>query len=210
MDQPVHGGVGGHPIDLDRCVDLADPSKGTDCANQMIQDDVAAVVIGSNAVLENVWTPLHNAGHPGVPLRREQRRRRRRRRLDVRRHQRPGELLALPAGAAKSGEHEEGDGRRDRRPGRHQLLQGPAPDGVQGQGLDFKLVPIAAGTADMTPQMQQVTSDNPNGVVYVIGNDAFCIAAFNGLRTAGFKGKVTVDPAVPHRRDPYRGARRTS
>ena len=57
-------GIGGHPIDLDRCVDLADPSKGTDCANQMIQDKVAAVVIGSNAVLENVWTPLHKAGIP--------------------------------------------------------------------------------------------------------------------------------------------------
>src|SRR4051794_24068125 len=57
-------GAGGHPITLDRCVDLAEPGKGTDCANQMIADKVAAVVIGSNAVLENVWTPLHSAGIP--------------------------------------------------------------------------------------------------------------------------------------------------
>jgi branched-chain amino acid transport system substrate-binding protein len=46
----------------------------------------------------------------------------------------------------------------------------------------------------MTPQMQQVVSDNPDGVVYVIGNDSFCIAAFNGLRAAGFKGIVTSIP----------------
>jgi branched-chain amino acid transport system substrate-binding protein len=43
----------------------------------------------------------------------------------------------------------------------------------------------------MTPQMQRLVSDNPDGVVIVIGNDAFCIAAFNGLRTAGFEGDTT-------------------
>jgi branched-chain amino acid transport system substrate-binding protein len=42
--------------------------------------------------------------------------------------------------------------------------------------------------------MQRVVTDNPNGVVFVIGNDSFCIAAFNGLRTAGFKGAVTAVP----------------
>lgn len=58
-------------------------------------------------------------------------------------------------------------------------------------GLDFELVPVAPGTADMTPQMQRVVSANPDGVVMVIGNDAFCIAAFNGLRAAGFEGDPT-------------------
>jgi branched-chain amino acid transport system substrate-binding protein len=33
-------------------------------------------------------------------------------------------------------------------------------------------------------------SENPKGAVLVVGNDSFCAAAFNGLRTAGFKGKV--------------------
>ena len=58
----------------------------------------------------------------------------------------------------------------------------------------------------MTPQMQKIVTDNPKGVVFVLGNDTFCIAAFNGLRTAGFEGQVTTIPAVPHRRDPHRGA----
>ena len=43
----------------------------------------------------------------------------------------------------------------------------------------------------MTPQMQKVVSNNPKGVVFVLGNDTFCIAAFNGLRTAGLQGQVT-------------------
>ena len=55
-------------------------------------------------------------------------------------------------------------------------------------------MPVALGTADMTPQMQKVVNDNPKGVVHIVGNDGFCIAAFNGLRTAGFKGQVTAIP----------------
>ena len=58
-------------------------------------------------------------------------------------------------------------------------------------GLSLDVVPVALGTADMTPQMQKVVSNNPKGEVFVLGNDTFCIAAFNGLRTAGFKGTVT-------------------
>jgi branched-chain amino acid transport system substrate-binding protein len=42
----------------------------------------------------------------------------------------------------------------------------------------------------MTPQMQKLVSENPKGTAFVVGNDAFCIAAFNGLRTAGFKGET--------------------
>ena len=42
--------------------------------------------------------------------------------------------------------------------------------------------------------MQKVVTDNPKGVVHVVGNDSFCIAAFNGLRTAGFEGQVVAIP----------------
>ena len=40
-------------IDLDICVTGGDPSKSADCANQMIQDDVAAVVLGVNQFTQN-------------------------------------------------------------------------------------------------------------------------------------------------------------
>jgi len=193
INQYQHG-VGGRPIVLDRCVDVADPSKGTDCANQMIQDNVAAVVMGQNAVLENVWTPLHKAGIPvflygatnanviadpnttfvvtnGYAT-----------------------LFALPSGAAKQAHKKKVTVISIDVPAATSFFKGAGPGLYKQQGLDMNLVPIAAGTADMTPQMQQVVSNNPDGVVYVIGNDAFCISAFNGLRTAGFKGVVTSIP----------------
>ncbi|HLM18099.1 MAG TPA: ABC transporter substrate-binding protein, partial [Acidimicrobiia bacterium] len=58
------GGIAGRPIDLDICVTGGDPSKSADCANQMIQDNVAAVVLGVNQFTQNTWTPLHSAGVP--------------------------------------------------------------------------------------------------------------------------------------------------
>ena len=57
-------GLGGHPIQIDRCVTGGEPSKSLDCANQMIADKVAAVITGSNRNFQNSWDPLHTAGIP--------------------------------------------------------------------------------------------------------------------------------------------------
>ncbi len=185
-------GVGGHPIDLDICTDGGDPSKSADCANQMIQDDVAAVVFGSNQFALNSWTPLHDAGIPvfifaaGTP-----------------------QLLAdtastfvfgagpsafqnLIIGTAKAQKTKKATAVVIDVPAATQIFADPSV--YKKAGLDFSMVPVALGTADMTPQMQKVVTDNPKGVVHVVGNDSFCIAAFNGLRTAGFEGKVTAIP----------------
>src|SRR4030095_9581178 len=61
---------------------------------------------------------------------------------------------------------------------------------IMGQaGLDYDVFRVPPGTADMTAQMQQVV-DRGAGVVPVTGNDAFCIAAFNGLNAVGYQGKI--------------------
>jgi len=186
-------GIGGHPINLDTCVTGGDPSKSVDCANQMIQDDVAAVVIGSNQFTQNTWTPLHAAGIPlfaagiGNPT-----------------------LLAdttttfgfgagpsafqnLIIGAAKAQKTKKVSAVVIDVPAATQILQDKTP--YQKAGIDMQMTPVALGTADMTPQMQKIVSDNPKGVVFVLGNDTFCIAAFNGLRTAGFKGQTVAIPS---------------
>ena len=188
------GGAGGHPITLDRCVDLAEPGKGTDCASQMIADKVAAVVIGSNAVLENVWTPLKAAGIPvflygasnanvvADPS------------TTFIFSNGPALIQGFPAAVAKKAKAKKVSVVAIDVPAATSYFKNQGPADFKAKGLDMELIPIAAGTADMTPQMQRLVSGNPDGVVFVIGNDAFCIAAFNGLRTAGFKGKVTSIP----------------
>ena len=188
------GGAGGRPIELDRCVDLAEPSKGTDCANQMIQDKVAAVVIGSNAVLENVWTPLNQAGIPVFLYGASN--------ANVVADPKttfifsngPALIQGFPAAVAKKEKAKKVSVVAIDVPAATSYFKNQGPADFKAKGLDMELIAVPAGTADMTPQMQKLASGNPDGVVFVIGNDAFCIAAFNGLRTAGFKGSVTSIP----------------
>ena len=184
-------GLGGHPIQLVVCSDGNEPGKAVDCANQMLQEKVAAVVIGQNGVAESSWRPLHDAGVPvfiygsgntsiatdsasTFMLANPQ-----------------ASLFGLPAGVAKQAKSKKVSAVIIDVPAATSFFKESAPALFQKQGLDFELIAVPAGTADMTPQMQKLVSGNPKGTVFVVGNDAFCIAAFNGLRTAGFQGKVT-------------------
>jgi hypothetical protein len=46
------------------CETGADPAGGTDCANQFVEQEVAAVTLSQSAVAPSVWEPLHAAGVP--------------------------------------------------------------------------------------------------------------------------------------------------
>jgi len=186
-------GVGGHPIQLDTCVTGADPAKSGDCANQMIQDNVAAVIFGSNQFTVNSWTPLHTAGIPtfmassgNTAIKAD-----------------PTNTFVFNAGLSALNTVIIG-GAKEAKTKKVTVVVIDVPAATQifadktaftKAGLSMDVVPVALGTADMTPQMQKVVSDNPKGEVFVLGNDTFCIAAFNGLRTAGFKGTVTTGTA---------------
>jgi branched-chain amino acid transport system substrate-binding protein len=182
------GGVGGRPVELVTCETGADPAGATDCANQLVEQDVAAVALSQSAVGDAVWEPLHAAGVPTMWF------------------QGSGEAIAtddqssflllnpettlgaLPVSVAES----EGADKIA-----FVTIDVPqAIDGLEGlypiledKGIDHETVAIAPGTADMTSQMQQVAGSDA-GVVHVVGNDAFCIAAFNGLNAVGYDGAV--------------------
>jgi branched-chain amino acid transport system substrate-binding protein len=187
-------GVGGHPIELVRCVSAADPSTSTDCASEMIAQDVAAVVVGANSVIGNIWAPLNQAGIPvflfgssSPDLVAD---------TDTTFIMTNGRasLFALPAGVAKENKAKKVSAVVVDIPAATNFWKEAAPALYKEAGLAVELMAIAGGTADMTPQMQQLVKDNPKGVAFVLGGDAFCIAAFNGLRAAGFKGTIAAVP----------------
>lgn len=183
------GGIDGRPIEVVTCETGSDPAGATDCANQLVEQDVVAVALSQSAVAESVWEPLHTAGVPTMWF------------------QASGAgittdsessfviinplltLMSLPISAAES----EGTDRIafviiDVPQAHEGIENGEAL--LENAGLEFDVVPIPVGTADMTSQMQQVASSGA-GVVHVIGNDAFCIAAFNGLDAVGYDGAIT-------------------
>jgi branched-chain amino acid transport system substrate-binding protein len=187
-------GVGGHPVELDRCVANGVPSGSTDCANQMIADKVAAVVTGAMANFPNLWAPLHQAGIPIFVFAAGS--------TDALSD--PSSTFVFSSGTTALNSLNIAIAKKTKGkkvtvvaidvPAATQLFKDKGAAVYQQAGIPMELVPVAPGTADMTPQMQRVVSTNPDGVAFVIGNDTFCISAFNGLRIAGFKGTVTAVP----------------
>jgi branched-chain amino acid transport system substrate-binding protein len=157
----------------------------------MIEQDVVAVALSQSAVAESVWEPLHESGVPTLFF------------------QTNGEsmlsddttsfVMANPvatffgvplAVAEAEGADTIAFVNIDVPVALTMFESGIADEVTSSAGLDYELIKIPPGTADMTSQMQEVVSSGA-GVVHIIGNDAFCIAALQGLNAVGYEGKVT-------------------
>ncbi len=62
------GGIGGHPIQIFRCSEDEDTASATACANQLVQDNVAVVVIGSTSEGAAMVPIITKAGIPYVSV----------------------------------------------------------------------------------------------------------------------------------------------
>jgi branched-chain amino acid transport system substrate-binding protein len=183
------GGIDGRPVEVVTCETGADPGGATDCANQLVEEGVVAVTLSQSAVTESLWEPLRTAGVPTFWL------------------QGSGAvaadaqssflmfnpdltLFALPLAVAEAEDADKVAFVVIDVPQALEGLQGDMETYFDAAGLEQEIVAIPPGTADMTSQMQDVVNGGAD-VVQVVGNDAFCIAAFNGLNAVGFEGEVT-------------------
>ena len=183
-------GVDGRPVEVVTCETGGTPDGATDCGNQMVEEDVVAVALSQSAVSEALWETLNPAAIPTWFF------------------QASGEsitaddqssfvvfsptstLFSLPISVAENEDADKIDFVTIDVPQALNIFQEDGPAVLESAGLDYELIPIPIGTADMTLQMQEV-ADGGAGVVQVVGNDAFCIAAFNGLNTVAYDGAVT-------------------
>ncbi|MEX5712181.1 ABC transporter substrate-binding protein [Parafrankia sp. FMc6] len=182
-------GIGGRPIELVECDALADPAVGTDCGNRMIEEDVVAVVVGTTAVNESVWLPLAAADVPvmfygasGTALLGDE--------TTFALSEPTFSLVSLPISLAEQAGADKVTSIVIDVPAALTTQTTVAPALFEAAGIEFELVTVPPGTADMTPQMQNVADGDP-GVVFIVGNDSFCISAINGLRAAGFTGQLS-------------------
>jgi branched-chain amino acid transport system substrate-binding protein len=185
------GGVDGRPIEVVTCETGVDPAGAADCANQMVEDDVVAVAVSVSGVSESVWDPLHQAAVPTLFLQDNS--------SDMLTDDTTSFVMAnplatlfgLPIAVAES----EGADRIafvtvDVPPALTAFESGDAERILDNAGLDYDLIRIPLGTADMTSQMAEVANSGAD-VVHVLGNDAFCIAAYQGLAAMGYEGAIT-------------------
>jgi branched-chain amino acid transport system substrate-binding protein len=177
-------------MELVTCIAANDPAKEADCANQMISEGVVAVVEGSSGTLATSWKILHDAGIPFInhsttdepvledaestfilydPL---------------------AQTVTLPTEVAKAEKAKKISVIVVNVPAATTIYE-TAADVFKKAGTKLDVIPVDLGVSDMSNQAQQVVSDNPDGVVSIVGHDAFCIPALNGLSAVGFEGTKT-------------------
>jgi branched-chain amino acid transport system substrate-binding protein len=184
------GGIGGRPIELVTCEMKADPATASDCANRMVEEGVVAVTLPHSAVGGSLWQPLHDAGIPLVMLEGFGE--------DLLSDERSTFLMVnpvatffgLPVALAEAEGADKVAFVVIDVPQAIELLEADDGATMERAGLDYEIVQVPLGTPDMTSQMQDVV-DSGAGVVHVLGNDAFCIAAFQGLRAVAYDGAVS-------------------
>jgi len=174
------GGIGGHPIEVKACHAQAQPAIATDCANQMVQAKVGAVVGPQPGELDNIVDVLSPAKVPLVVQSG----------VTQKGLTAPG-VFSLTNGTAYFAIAAMQAKEENLKNTTAISIGVPAAEGPTRQlgaltfgnsGVDFKVVGIAPGTADMTPQITAASGDADN--FFVIGNDSFCTSAFKAIRTA--------------------------
>src|SRR5262245_10451778 len=183
-------GLAGHPIELVTCVSANDPGKAADCANQMVREGVVAVVEGSSGTIATSWKIVHAAGIPffnhsttDEPIVEDAQ-------STFILYDPLSQTVTLPIAVAKENKAKKVSVIAINVPAATTIYE-TAADKFKDAKLDLKVVPVDIGTADMSVQAQQIQKDNPNGVVSIVGNDAFCIPAMNALNALGYKGTIT-------------------
>jgi branched-chain amino acid transport system substrate-binding protein len=181
------GGINGHPIQLKVCSTQGVAAQATDCANQMVSAKVSAVIGGTLAEADQAITVLSAAKIPEF-------------------FSQASSALALttpgvysmtnainyfstPAAFAKQ---------QGLKRATEVVIDVPGASGPAKQigsllfgnaGVDYNVVAIAPGTADMTPQIQANQSKNPQ-MYTLLGDVTFCTSAIKALRTLAVNATI--------------------
>ncbi|MGH9135576.1 MAG: ABC transporter substrate-binding protein [Acidimicrobiales bacterium] len=177
------GGIGGRPLELFDCGMGATPELATDCANQMVEQNVSAVILpftGSGSVMVPIIT---GAGIPYVTLGGS-----------------APEELTTPGSFSIGGgyvaslgtvaQHASEQGFESMThividvPSAVQTAEGLGGDLFGAAGVEYQVVTAPPGTPDLTPQVQAAAGDG-TGAIMVTGDITFCTAFLQAYGTLG-------------------------
>ena len=174
------GGIAGHPITLKVCEAMLSPAKATDCSQQMVSANVAAVAEGSFGETDSSIDVLSPAKIPVIIAAASTQKS-----LTT-----PGVFVLTNslsyfgtpiADAAKAGVK-----KLDL-----MVINVPAAAGPAEQlgpllganaGVAVKVVAVPTGTADMSPQVAAALKDKPDGF-FMLGDPTFCTSALKAIKT---------------------------
>ncbi|MGA4792015.1 ABC transporter substrate-binding protein [Nocardia sp. AB354] len=176
------GGLAGHPIDLVVCKQQEEPTSATKCANELVEQKVAAVLSPGTSQGPAIVPIVAGAGIPYVTLNGVSQ-------VELASPESsslsaglPGTITAMAQAAKKQNMKTftifASDGG-----GIGAMINAMGAPIFQGAGVDLKVVPIALGVPDPTPLVTSGLSAKPDGVS-VIADAGTCTSVYKAIQTA--------------------------
>lgn len=181
------GGIGGHPIQVDRCSETEDTASATACANQMVQDQVAAVVIGTTGFGASMVPIITKAGIPYVSVTA----------AAAAEGTTPGTFMWSGGYVATLGGFAKYAAQQGYKKVTAYAIDTPASLAganalggplFKAAGVDLTVSPVPAGVPDATSQVTAGLQSKP---------DAVAVIADEGTCTSILKALEVVDPTIP-------------
>jgi branched-chain amino acid transport system substrate-binding protein len=181
------GGIAGHPIQVDRCSENEDTASATACANKMVQDKVAAVVVGTTGLGNTIVPIITKAGIPYVSATGS----------SSAELTTPGTFMWTGGFPADLGGMAKYAAQHDAKKVTAFVINAPsALAGAQAvggpmfkaAGVGFSIEPVPAAVADATPQVTAGLSSKP-GAAAIVADASTCTSILQAL--------ATVDPTIP-------------
>jgi branched-chain amino acid transport system substrate-binding protein len=174
-------GLGGHPINLIICENQETPAGGQACANQMVQDKVVAVVLPFTGQGATEVPTITKAGIPYITL-----------------SGASNQELMTPGAYDLTGGYPATLGAYALSAKAHgyrkfAMLVSNVPSAIQGAeqlgglvfknaGVDYKVIPVNPGTADVTPQLEAAVSWGAKAIG-LTGDVTLCSSFLKGYQT---------------------------
>ncbi|GCE44308.1 Urea ABC transporter, substrate binding protein UrtA [Rhodococcus wratislaviensis] len=189
------GGIAGHPVELVTCASKEDPASARDCANQMVEAGVAAVVVTTTGQGDSMAPIITQAGitylSPSGASKSE---------LSSSNSFMltggfPGTLSTMASYAKENGYKKVTVFASDNSTvvPATKAMGGPA---FQAAGVELQVIPVPLGTPDTTPQVSSGISEDVGGVA-VVGDATMCTSVVKALQTLGAtQDKMLIQPCL--------------
>jgi branched-chain amino acid transport system substrate-binding protein len=183
------GGIAGRPVQLDICESKGTSASSAACANQMIADHVVAVLHGIDSDDANTAQTVLNAGIPLISA------------TPASAPEETGQLSFSFTGGATSFIAAMAQYMQQQHYTSSVVFAENAPGGsalytavagfTQKLGITTKVVLVAPGTADLTPQMDAAAAQRAD-FYWMIGDAGTCLSFLRAYRAAGSPGHFGV------------------
>ncbi|WP_245819531.1 ABC transporter substrate-binding protein [Rhodococcoides yunnanense] len=175
------GGLAGHKVELVVCKQQEEPTSARNCANQMVEEKVSAVLVPGSGQGATILPIIEGAGIPYVGVNG----------VSPAELTSPGSFIlsaGLPGFFLGTSEYAAKQGWKNvtfivgDTGGQPAVIQALGAPTFEAAGLNLNVVPLAIGIPDATPQLTAALAGNPD-VISVLGDESMCISVLKALQT---------------------------